>query len=661
MNNKVKSITRVASLILAIIMLVSSFCTINVHAEETIDFEAIKANFPDTVTIPTLDTTNIGYNIQRTMHLLETSTAEKPNTVRIAFYGQSMIDPNNEWPAMLIEELRKKYPTANIIASNLGVGGFAAGYQQRMVESDMKEFYPDLTLYYASGEYNTYSNIVEYLRKYTLSEVMFINNVTGDASVYDLAGANGTSLEPLCKDYNCELVDVYSMFYKFYEINKNKDGTPLNGYYCFNPPPEGHFSDNGQRVMTEIVKQFFVYKPTDAESSWKTDRVTELTVGKDINWENGKLTVDTQGNRYEVVTGTANDNAATVAVNGKKPSEILDLYYHTRIYDDTSGSVDPYWYKGGWLKVDLLDIPVQQEWTIELTEADREQQSYSYKLTGSVTGDEGVGSSKEVFTSKSGTIGIDPEDAFTAGSENVVNTDGSTSTGFYSVGNQYKFKTVLNGTDSVASSSKESNTVLLASGLTDVDNVLTIEANDASKLPDIQKIIVYRPKVKNDVVTVPKGLKLVDNTKILGGTTMPLGVLVGEYKGKVFSTEADRDGIFLINLPKKIPAGDKVTFYVNHFNDKSEEFVLTSKPRKPSVKKVTIKSKVITGKATPKAKITIKYKKMSKTVKCKANGKYNFKLNKKWSKALKVKGKITLVSKINGVQSSIKTIKIKKK
>ena len=50
-------------------------------------------------------------HIQRTMKALEESTAEKPATVRVLFYGQSIVAQG--WTGVLMKMLKDKYPTVN--------------------------------------------------------------------------------------------------------------------------------------------------------------------------------------------------------------------------------------------------------------------------------------------------------------------------------------------------------------------------------------------------------------------------------------------------------------------------------------------------------------------------------------------------------------------
>ncbi len=70
------------------------------------------------------DASGWGRNIQRTMRLLATSTPEHRNTVRILFYGQSITE--QKWAKLVEDDLRRRFPHANLIVENRALGGFAS-------------------------------------------------------------------------------------------------------------------------------------------------------------------------------------------------------------------------------------------------------------------------------------------------------------------------------------------------------------------------------------------------------------------------------------------------------------------------------------------------------------------------------------------------------
>ena len=76
-----------------------------------------------------------GRHIQRTMTLLATSTPEKRNTVRVLFYGQSITE--QDWWKSVADDLRQRFPYANLIIENRAIGGFASQLLVKTAETDL--------------------------------------------------------------------------------------------------------------------------------------------------------------------------------------------------------------------------------------------------------------------------------------------------------------------------------------------------------------------------------------------------------------------------------------------------------------------------------------------------------------------------------------------
>src|SRR6187455_1641388 len=92
------------------------------------------------------DLSKIGRNIQRTMRLLAESTAERPNTVRILFYGQSITE--QAWTKLVAADLKSRFPHADLIIENWALGGFASQMLVKCVETDVVSFQPDLLVFH---------------------------------------------------------------------------------------------------------------------------------------------------------------------------------------------------------------------------------------------------------------------------------------------------------------------------------------------------------------------------------------------------------------------------------------------------------------------------------------------------------------------------------
>ena len=103
------------------------FLFLALFATASMAVEKYDSYFSETVKdLPELDSDIVyGGNIRRTMHLLSTSTKEKPNKVKIVFFGQSITRQN--YARQIIEtKLRRKYPHADLEVLNTAIGGYTA-------------------------------------------------------------------------------------------------------------------------------------------------------------------------------------------------------------------------------------------------------------------------------------------------------------------------------------------------------------------------------------------------------------------------------------------------------------------------------------------------------------------------------------------------------
>src|SRR5678816_3902872 len=126
---------------------------------------------------PAADSPAYGTNVQRTMTLLATSTPQRRNRVRILFYGQSITEQN--WWKLVAEDLRRRFPNADLDIQNKAVGGFASQILSRVAEHDVYAFYPDLVIFHAYGANNTYEEIIRGIRTRTTAEVLIQRDHVG--------------------------------------------------------------------------------------------------------------------------------------------------------------------------------------------------------------------------------------------------------------------------------------------------------------------------------------------------------------------------------------------------------------------------------------------------------------------------------------------------
>jgi hypothetical protein len=120
------------------------------------------------------DSSTWGRQIQRTMRLLATSTPEKRHTVRILFYGQSITE--QQWAKRVEDDLRQRFPHANLVVENRALGGFASQMLVKMAETDLYPFQPDLLIFHVYGAHDKYEDIIRRTRERTTAEILRQND-----------------------------------------------------------------------------------------------------------------------------------------------------------------------------------------------------------------------------------------------------------------------------------------------------------------------------------------------------------------------------------------------------------------------------------------------------------------------------------------------------
>jgi len=334
------------------------------------------------------------------MHLLSTSTVENPNTVRIQFYGQSVT--KQDWWKLVVADLRKRFPHANIIAENPSIGGFAS---QRLIWTtpmDVGGFYPDLVIFHVFGGHGTYEDIIRWIRVNTTAEIAMANDhlhARSEPKEADdgwLAFMNQRFLPAVAEAYDCQLTDVrtpwrgYLLEHDLASQAVLRDGVHLNDYGCW--------------LMAELVGRTLQVRKEEAPQAEAWVRTHQ--VGKDVTVEDGKIVLEFTGNRVVALSGAGQNPAVMdVRVDGRKPSEFRGCYRFTRA--NAGPGEDWPWTVGAPVKI-TSDAPLEPEtWTITVTEGGPEK--FKFKLEGSKTGPDGSGSSEEKFVSDSGRVIIEPE------------------------------------------------------------------------------------------------------------------------------------------------------------------------------------------------------------------------------------------------------------
>ena len=355
----------------------------------------------------TQDAGSLGGHIQRTMTLLATSTPEHKNKVRILFYGQSITE--NGWWELVVADLRRRFPDADLEVENRAIGGFASQSLIMPAEHDVYPYYPDLVIFHVYGDHREYERIIRNIRGRTASEVLMqndhvrkwppepIESSTDVEAKWDHR-MNREILPEIARKYGCGLADVRSGWTAYLKDNKLEPRDLLSD--------DVHLNHHGQYLMAELIKAYLVYRPELPAEEWRgLARTSE--VGKDVSWKEGRLTLTFEGNRVDAIaaTSTAPDSTARVLIDGKKPSEFPGAYAITR------PTPNP-WSPLALVRVDHDRPLVAEDWTLTVKSFGGDPPRWHYQVEGSKTGLDGEGDSDSTFVSRSGRVRIEPPSWF---------------------------------------------------------------------------------------------------------------------------------------------------------------------------------------------------------------------------------------------------------
>ena len=359
------------------------------------------------------DTASYGCNIQRTMRLLAESTPEHRHTVRVLFYGQSITE--QKWSEQVADDLRRRFPNANLVIENRALGGFASQMLVKTAETDLYPFQPDLLIFHVYGAHDKYEDIIRRSRERTCAEILMqtdhvtkpadLTEETDPAKVPIQSGKwdafmNHNWLPSLAKKYGAELCDQRAIWKRYLADYALEPKALLRD--------EVHLNAHGEYLMAQCVNAYLrrdeKLGPAPAEQ-W----VRTLMVDKDITWKDGKLTVEFEGARVDVVAGARGDGrTAAVTIDGRKPSEFAELHGFTRAVTKPEGKWPVKW---------PVIAPISSEkplliedWTLDAHQDAASEKLFTFTLTGSKTGPDGEGRSDAKFVSKSGRVVIAPED-----------------------------------------------------------------------------------------------------------------------------------------------------------------------------------------------------------------------------------------------------------
>jgi hypothetical protein len=444
-------------------------------------------------------TTKFGAGVQRTMTLLATSTPEKRNAVRILFYGQSLT--KQEWTRMVADDLRARFPYADITFANRAIGGYASNILKRTLPHDVFAFYPDLIIFHDFGGEPDYEHIIAEIRRHTTAEILIQNDRPDALTVgppptdaqklrsYEWMNRhNAEWLPELAARYGCEIADVRGPFVEYLNAHGLKPADVLN---------DGtHFNYEGDYVIARLTGRHLQYDPALPREHGE-EVVHTYEIGRDVQWVNGKLELEFKGNRVDAIAGWADPyygGEAEVRIDGQRPSERPELYSITRPSD--TFSVD-------WPGINRISAEkplLAEDWTLRIEEVNADESRLRFTVAGSRTGPDGGGVSTERFVSNSGRVVIEPEDWTFARSFELVHRP--TPPGFEMTWSVVPMFVDLYHPARLEDRTRE-QTATLALGLTNARHKLELISHGPNP-PMIRAIRVYQPPIEGQEIVKPE-------------------------------------------------------------------------------------------------------------------------------------------------------------
>lgn len=356
--------------------------------------------------------------IGRSLSIIRSATPEKPQVLKILFYGQSISTP--KWTDQAIATLRARYPNVSFDYRNLALGGWSAILLEQAVARDVEEVYPDLIVFHVYGDHLAYERIIRTLRSKTAADII----IQTDHLV--------NPLEPVCdtgfhlrwsppdgctghfwfkqRSWDEFMSGVWkpALAVKYdlaLEPRRERWNTYLQEHnlqiadLLADPP---HPNAQGWSLMANLFTSWveeLVDNPQDngRNTSGQVRSFTAPVPGEKTRYE-------FDGNRAELIAEGPLDGKVNLKIDGKDPGELDGCWQTSRV---TRLPNVPDW--PALKKIDVRSSYHEADvWTLRVRHLDTSQENFEFDLESARKGAEGGGSGKDVFKSFSGNVSIQP-------------------------------------------------------------------------------------------------------------------------------------------------------------------------------------------------------------------------------------------------------------
>lgn len=358
-----------------------------------------------------------GDKIRRTMHLLSSSTKERPNKVKILFYGQSIT--RQDYSRKIIEaQLREQFPHAQLEVLNPAVGGYTAPKSVHTMFHTLIPHQPDLVVFHVYGgeKDGNYEQIVKNIREHTTSELIEVTH-HWDAFYDRVEGRNAASIhrKEIAEKYGSELVELRKDWGKYLsnhglkvedfltdKIHLNRHGGELWGalqarHFEVQPLDPKSWEGRVSRIDLKEQKKVALGEVRFDPAKWK-----KTAAGLQTKEAGAKLEVHFTGSRIDVVCWKG-EGVADILVDRKPPSE------HLETWAATLPSPTPIDYRPGIMRVGIGSKPIDETWTLTANSVNEDGKEFTYSLRGSVSGGQGCGDHRSAFRSTNGIMELQPQ------------------------------------------------------------------------------------------------------------------------------------------------------------------------------------------------------------------------------------------------------------
>ena len=345
-------------------------------------------------------------HLRRSLTLLSTCTPADRKTLRVLFYGQSITQ--QAWWKEVERYLRSTYSNANLIVENRAIGGHSSQLLVKTAEADLYPFQPDLLIFHVYGSHIEYENIIRRVRERTCADILLqTDHVTTDSSLTEETDPaklspkqwdpwmNHVFLPATAAKYGACRADVHELWKSYLKAHNLKAADLLRDGV--------HLNAHGEWLMAELLKAYLApLPPKGGYDPMNEARVRTVATQPPAGKESVRL--EFTGTRADLVFKPNAKGSISMLMDGKKPSDIPELYSFTRV-SAFPGSDWPL-----LLKVGATSPLVAEEWTLKIDQASADGQVCHFALRGSVTGEDGEGYSTNRFVSRSGRIALEPDD-----------------------------------------------------------------------------------------------------------------------------------------------------------------------------------------------------------------------------------------------------------